>query len=428
MSNRVNIVIGGQADPSLTSTVRTVEDRLGGLESVLDRIGARAKWAALAAGTAVAALVRHGVTFQSQMESSEIALAAMMRQLAPEQFRTMEASLEGAARLVRRLRQEALTTTATFQDLIQGTQALFGPAVAAGISVEQVPALVAMISRAISTVMPQAGAIQMAQEGRALLTGQISAAAQLARSLGITGQEIRQARESGRLLDFLTDKMAAFNDAAELSSRTLSGLTSRLKDSLGEATGQNVGRSMEAIKGMIESAIRLVDSPGFGKLMRVLDANVAALADLAASGLDMVAGQGQERRWYHWLLPNLDDMTTAIWGISNVLGLIDDDTHALYWRNLTGQLQEELAAAGGKLVEVLSGAAAGTPARWEGKLPWSTDGQRSDGGWMTRGWLTRGSVQLWQQQVNYARSMARDLGLIAGSVQRYLPRLAEQEL
>ena len=58
--------------------------------------------------------------------------------------------------------------------------------------------------------------MQIGQEARALLTGQIGPDAQVARSLGITGDQIKSAIKAGTLFEFLETKMGAFNTAADL--------------------------------------------------------------------------------------------------------------------------------------------------------------------------------------------------------------------
>lgn len=206
-----------------------------------------------------------GIAFNSQLESANISIAAMLHQFDKSKWGSMEAGLKTSAELIKAMRHEAETTVATFEDLLGASQVFMGPALSAGLRAEQVPALASMLSRAVSTLLgPQfANPMQLAQEGRALLTGDIGPDATVARQLGITRQDILQARQSGRLLEFLTGKLGAFNEAAELSAQSLSGLKSNLQDAWNGISAEATKPVFERLKKITSDVIRYVGSPEF---------------------------------------------------------------------------------------------------------------------------------------------------------------------
>ena len=181
-----------------------------------------------------------GLKFNETVEGVRIGLAGMMMQMHPGMFKTWESATTGAEKILAGLKVEALTTVATFQDLAQATQGLIGPILSAGIPLEKASATAAMIARATSAIMPWAREGQIIQEGRALLTGNINQNAFIANALGISREQIMEARKAGTVMEFLNKKLGAFNIASAEAANTLSGLISNTRDafqfSMGEAT------------------------------------------------------------------------------------------------------------------------------------------------------------------------------------------------
>ena len=213
-----------------------------------------------------------GIAFNSQLESANISIAAMLHQFDRSKWGNMEAGLKTSADLIKALRHEARTTVATFEDLVGASQVFMGPALSAGVRAEQVPALASMLSRAVSTLMgPQfANPYQLAQEGRALLTGDIGPQAMVARQLGITRADIQTARQSGRLMEFLTEKLGAFNQAAAFSAQSLGGLKSNLQDALNDVFGDAMEPAFNRLKKLTADLIEKVGSPEFEKGARAM--------------------------------------------------------------------------------------------------------------------------------------------------------------
>lgn len=224
-----------------------------------------------------AAAVRRGVEFNSMIEDTQIAMAALLRQLSPEAFGDFGQAMDGAKRLIAGLREEAARTKATFGELVGATQGLIGPALSAGIPVERIPALSSMVARTVSTAMPGAPAFQIMQEGRALLTGQIGPDAQVARTLGITREMITTARAQGRLFELLEERMSAFNEAAEASMGTLSGLTSNLSDALSDALAEATKDLYEEVKAFVGTIKEIIASEEFKTAVKEFGQSLMAI-------------------------------------------------------------------------------------------------------------------------------------------------------
>lgn len=211
-----------------------------------------------------------GIGFNASIEGSTIALAGMLGQMAPDRFKNLQEGLKGSKELISELRKEALTTTATFRDLVEGTQGLVGPALSAGIDLDQIPKMAAMMSRTVSAMMPWASGGQLLQEGRALITGDVGPNSFVANSLGITREQVKEATRAGKLFEFLEKSMKSFNAAADMAAMTLKGLESRLDDSFNDVMGKATEKAYEQLKKLFIAVIEFVESDQFTKLATVL--------------------------------------------------------------------------------------------------------------------------------------------------------------
>ena len=207
--------------------------------------------------------VRTGVGFNSVLENTNVALAGILQSIAPDSFNGFNDALNTSRALVKVLREEAKMTTATFKDLVESAQGLAGPALSGGVPLQKVPSLVSMVSRAVQGAMPGAPSYQILQEGRAMLTGQIGPDAQLARMLGITNPMIKQVKEQGRLYEFLEERLKGFNQAAEASMGTLTGLKSNLEDLVTMGLAEAMEGTSEQLKSFVKDLQQFAKDPEF---------------------------------------------------------------------------------------------------------------------------------------------------------------------
>lgn len=225
--------------------------------------------AARAAMGAMTGLVQQGVAFNTTLENSEISIGALLRATAPDKMKSLPDALKEAGDAMKALRHEARYTAATFEQLLFGFQGILGAAMEAGFATGDAVKLAATISRAVNIAMPGAAPYQLLQEGRALLTGNLQGA-MVARQLGITGEQVRAAKESGKLLEFLNQKLLAFNEAADVLSGTLTTTLSNIQDALDDITADATKGLFSELKEAFKVVKDAVESPGFGRFVRTM--------------------------------------------------------------------------------------------------------------------------------------------------------------
>jgi hypothetical protein len=140
----------------------------------------------------------------------------------------IKAAQQLSAGLFRQIQQDALKTTATTKELVEQFAVALPAGMAAGMKPEQVQKLTVAMSNAMKVLSINAD--QAKSEMRALLSGEQIDNSQLAASIGLSGKQIKQLIEQGKLYDVLTQKLADFNAAAEMQSQSLDGVTSSIAD------------------------------------------------------------------------------------------------------------------------------------------------------------------------------------------------------
>lgn len=134
-----------------------------------------------------------------------------------------------ARRQINLLRIDALATTATFEELSEAFQVGLGPGLAAGLNIDEVRVLSRQISQAATAIGLSQN--QLSEEIRSILGGTIrQTQTRIAAVLGITNEDIRNARETGELFSFLQERLQDFDEAGRRAARTLPGLQQRLRD------------------------------------------------------------------------------------------------------------------------------------------------------------------------------------------------------
>lgn len=182
-------------------------------------------------------LVREIVSGNAAIEQQTLGLAAQIAAVGDVRTATGEAAesaeklaiAEGEARKqVQALRIDALEAGLEFDGLLEAFTQALGPGLQAGFDVDQVRQFTKQISIAARTIGIEGGLL--AEEVRSILSGNINPRnTRVAQALGITNDDIRQAKEAGTLFDFLTQKFEIYNLAAKKAGETFTGLVGRFR-------------------------------------------------------------------------------------------------------------------------------------------------------------------------------------------------------
>lgn len=140
----------------------------------------------------------------------------------------LNAALPIAAEQFQKLRIDALQTAGTIETIGPAFQEAIGPGLAAGLGLDQIRKTVIDITNLATSIGQPLD--QIGQELRALFEGQIDKNARIAKVLGITKEDIENAREAGKLAEFLNEKLAVAAASGKLVAQTFAGAKSKLQE------------------------------------------------------------------------------------------------------------------------------------------------------------------------------------------------------
>ena len=235
-------------------------------------------------------LIKTAVNFNRQIEDSRISLASLI--VATGDVRNAQGKLvkgaeafalaqKEARRQSALLRQDSLQTVATYDELLRAFQAGVGPGLEAGLNLDQVREVTIRVSQAAAALGLQQN--QLIEEIRSLLRGTIQARTTIVASvLGISNEDVRQARTAGQLFEFLQSRLEAFKFAADETQKTVTGLLARIRDALGFAAGTAALAFYEqfrlTLKEIFNTLVRVEEITKDGKLLKRIVPNERAVA------------------------------------------------------------------------------------------------------------------------------------------------------
>ena len=190
--------------------------------------------------------VMEGVKFNAVVQDATLGVAAVLRQFSPDKFKTFDAALGSSAQAIDLLKEKAKASPATFEQLVGAFQGLSGAATSANIPLKKQVDLVVLLSQGLAGLGVRSD--QILQEGRALLTGNITEDAAAARILGITKADIDNAKNSGELFDFLSEKLSAFSEAGVRGAQGYTYAVSNLEDVLTQLKGEAFAPVFESLR------------------------------------------------------------------------------------------------------------------------------------------------------------------------------------
>lgn len=160
-----------------------------------------------------------------------------------------------ARKQVQLLRIDALQAGVAFEGLLEAFTEAIGPGLQAGFDLDQIRAFTKQISVAAKTI--GVTGTQLAEEVRSILSGNINPRnTRVAQALGITNEDIRQAKEAGTLFDFLTQKFEIYTVAAARAADTWDGLVIKFKDGMKLIIASGGIKFFTALKSLLSEVVR----------------------------------------------------------------------------------------------------------------------------------------------------------------------------
>lgn len=132
-----------------------------------------------------------------------------------------------------KLRAEALQTAASYEEISTAFTQAVAPGISAGLTLDEIRKVTVNISQAATGLGVAQN--QLSEEIRSLFQGTINPRnTRIATALGITPQDIKRAKETGQLFEFISARFAAISKTGEKLMNTFTGQLSNAADAFSQ--------------------------------------------------------------------------------------------------------------------------------------------------------------------------------------------------
>lgn len=246
-------------------------------------------------------LVKSTIGLNAELETARLGIASLILASGAVKDSTggslnnmqgLAIATKAAQRQMTLLRRDALQTSGTFRDLLDAFQQGIAPGLEAGLNLDQIREFTVRISQAASALgQPQN---QLPEEIRSILSGNISQrTTRIASALGITPDDIRQAKQAGTLFEFLQKKFGAFAAAGVEANKTFNVLFSNLQDGIQQAVASGGLSFFENLKNLVSELFDVVNQRNSLGDLRINPVVIAAIG-LIAVGLDNAVSSARD--------------------------------------------------------------------------------------------------------------------------------------
>ncbi len=235
----------------------------------------------LGVGAGFAKVIKDGFEFNQTMHDGELAIAAIV-----QQFQNLDAASakQVAAGAMQKLVDMEPKVAGSLSDIVQGFSSTAAAAAGVGITVNQNIDLVGRFANALAKLnMPVE---QVGQELRSILTGNIGADSQLARTLGITNEMAGAAKEAGNLYEMLVAKVGKLGEAGDNAATRFSSLKSAIQKAEGALAS---GLFEQAIDGSVQLTEVLNDNK---EAFKEIGQGISEISAIAVQGVGFMADWG----------------------------------------------------------------------------------------------------------------------------------------
>lgn len=254
------------------------------------------------------------IGFKADLETTQLAMSQVIMDAYETNpaFASFGSAAGAATKFLRGLRQEAVNTPATFEDLRDSAIQIIEPLAAAGASLGEVQKLSAAIATR-EKLTPGAIRGALARDVRQLLTGYATTAqigsGRLRGLVPDTNRLVRAGR-TDEALDLITRKLAISREAAEAFGNSFSGKLATLQDQAKEFLSEFGSPVFDWVKGKL------------GEWSKYLRENKGAVMEMArAFGQDLLTGVKATASAIGTIAGAIGDIVDGIGRIPSSLGL-----------------------------------------------------------------------------------------------------------
>jgi hypothetical protein len=201
-------------------------------------------------------MISGAVRFNAAIETNRVGLAGLItaagnvRDLQGGRL-SLEEQLGRAQNIaigqMKKLQAQALETAASYEEVSTAFTQAVAPGISAGLTLDEIRNVTVQISQAATGLGVAQN--QLAEEIRSLFQGTINPRnTRIATALGITSQDIRRAKETGQLFEFISGRFAAISATGKRLMNTFTGQLSNAADAFSQLLATSSRPLFEQLK------------------------------------------------------------------------------------------------------------------------------------------------------------------------------------
>lgn len=184
-----------------------------------------------------------GISYDQQMETAQLGVTGIllsMTKLNGEQLKLNQA-MQISNQVIKQIQDNATRIGLNPAEMVSGFQSIIGPGLQAKMTLEEIVQLTTTGTKAVKLMMGSvANEMQITQELRSMISGNIDQNSQVSKALGITNTDVEQAKQTaGGLFAYLMDKMNGFKALETEWPKTMTGTIEKFKAMYSQASGSS---------------------------------------------------------------------------------------------------------------------------------------------------------------------------------------------
>jgi hypothetical protein len=287
--------IGTAAQRSSDRAANSLQGIQGSLQSAGNAVRALVgAFAALQSVNVFNTLARQGIAFNSALEDSRLGIASIITSLGQlknaqgdlvEGPEALSVALGLAEQQLFKLRVAGLETAASTRELAEAFQSAIGPGLSAGLNLDEIRTVTIQLTQAATALGVPTN--QLAQEIRSILAAEIDINSRVAKTLGLTNEQVKAYQQQNTLAEELGKRLSGFAEAGREAANNFSVISSNAKEAVDALAGDIFSGFTEELKqGVIDATSGL-----FNTQQLTIDDSLKDAADLARE-LARNIGQG----------------------------------------------------------------------------------------------------------------------------------------
>lgn len=184
-----------------------------------------------------------GIKYDKQMETAQLGIAGILISMTTLNGKELELNqaLEISSQKLKQIQSNAVRIGLPVDEMVSAFQSIIGPGLQAKMTLDEIVQVATTGTKAVKLLMGSAAdEMQITQELRSMISGNIDQDSQVSKMLGITNADVENAKQNvGGLYKYIMDKLTGFKALENEWPKTMAGAVNKFESMFGQASGNS---------------------------------------------------------------------------------------------------------------------------------------------------------------------------------------------